>query len=231
MNRRVVAAVATVVLAIVAIFMLISYANNADERAVNGAKLTDVLRVKTAIAAQTPAADLGGSVELVQLPANAVADGAISDLNAVTGLVTSIDLQPGEQLLKTRFVGKGVSAKPGNIPAGMQEVTISLSKTRLVDGKLAAGDKVGVLASYSGGGGVGVTAFAISSALITKFDGAVLNASGDGASVVDITFALKTLDAERIVHAAEFGKIWLTKLNDLSDLSGGKLVDQGDVAR
>ena len=229
MNRRVIAAVATVVLAIVAIFMLVSYANNADERAVNGAKLTDVLRVKTAIAAQTPGADLGGSVELVKLPANAVADGAISNLNAVEGLVTSIDLQPGEQLLKTRFVEKGASAKPGNIPAGMQEVTISLSKTRLVDGKLAAGDKVGVLASYPSDNPV--TAFAIRSALITKFDNAVLNASADGASVVDITFALKTLDAERIVHAAEFGKIWLTKLNDLSDLSGGKLVDQGDVAR
>ena len=230
MNRRVIAALATVVLAIVAIFMLISYANNADERAVSGAKLTDVLRVKTAIAAQTPAADLGGSVELVKIPANAIAEGAISDLSEVAGLLTSIDLQPGEQLLKARFVKKGATAKTGNIPTGMQEVTISLAKTRLVGGRLAVGDKVGVLASYPSGS-AGLTAFAIKSALITKFDAAVLSASGGGESVVDITFALDTLDAERIVHAAEFGKIWLTKLNDQSDLSGGKLVDQGDVAR
>ena len=55
---------------------------------------------------------------------------------------TTVDLQPGEQLLAGRFARPRALQAPGTVavPAGLQEVSVQLEPQRAVGGRLAAGD-------------------------------------------------------------------------------------------
>ena len=41
--------------------------------------------------------------------------------------------------------------------------------------------------------------------------------------------AVSTADAVKIVHAMEFGKVWLTKQNDDTDTDGGDAITSEEV--
>src|SRR5215207_1860283 len=110
MNKRIVAALVAVAMLVVGVVLLISYANGANERAFDGARLRSVLQVEEPIAANTAAGDIGDKVKKVELPASAIAKGALSSLTEVSGLSTTIDLEPGEQVLASRFAEKGSSS-------------------------------------------------------------------------------------------------------------------------
>jgi pilus assembly protein CpaB len=151
MNKRAIAALTAIVLAAVGVIFLINYAGAANDRAYAGAKLESVLRVTEPIAANTKAADVAAKVESIQLPHSAVAKGAISNLTEVSGLLTTTELEPGEQLLLSRFAATGVEketkeAKSG-VPKGMQEIAIPMSAVRAVGDGLKADDTVGIIAS------------------------------------------------------------------------------------
>ena len=62
------------------------------------------------------------------LPAKAVAAGTLSSLATISGQVATTDLQPGEQLLASRFVDPASleDADQIEIPTGMQQLSVSL---------------------------------------------------------------------------------------------------------
>ena len=228
MNKQLLAIVGAVALALLGFLALISYARGADDRAFEGTELVTVLRVTAEVPVKTPASELGDSVETVDLPKAAVVEGAIDDLSEIDGLVTRGVLVPGDQLTAAKFDDTNKVKADTNLPKGMQELTVPLENPRIVGGTLVPGDKVGVMTSYTDGQD-SVTANPINDLLVIRVNGGVGAAEGEAVSVM-VTFAIKTLDAEKVVHAMEFGKVWLTKQNDDTDTGGGRTITKEDVA-
>jgi pilus assembly protein CpaB len=150
-RRRLLAAFAALVLLVVGTAVLVAYVRGADARALAGTRTVEVLVVDELIPEGTPASELTGLVRTEMLPAKAVLEGRVTDLAALSGRVSTVDLQPGEQLLAGRFENPDDLQAAGTVavPPGLQEVSVLLEPQRAVGGRLAAGDAVGVLVSWS----------------------------------------------------------------------------------
>lgn len=236
MNKRILAVLGAAVLAIIGVVMLLNYANNANDRAFEGAELASVLQVTAAVPADTKAEDLADSVELVKLPKTAIAKGAISDLANVSGLSTTVALEPGEQVLLARFA-EGGSAKSGatkesstDVPKGYQEVTVQLDVARAAGGVLKAGDLVGVVVSYPTTESGGFTQLAKNFVRVTRITGGAPS-NDNTASQQLVTLAVVTRDAGRVINAAEFGKLWLTKQNEDTQTGNGGSVTKSEITQ
>ena len=220
MRRRVVAAVTAVVLAAVGGILLLSYVGAADERAMAGLDPVAVLVATKAIPEGTAARDLAPSVAVRRLPAVAVAPGTAGRLADLQGLVTTSAVQPGEQLLTSRFADPAVleAARGLVVPKGLQQVSVQLEPERAVNGDLAPGATVGVFVSTKE---AETTALALHQVLVTAVQGgtaqppagAAADADAEAApapTAVTVTLALDAESASRVVFAAEHGSIWLS---------------------
>src|SRR5688572_20277698 len=103
MKTRLLGAAAALMLAVLGTYLLLSYVSKADERALAGTEVVDVLVVIADIASGTPGEDLSDLVETRAIPASAVVPGGVQALEDLAGLVALVDLEPGEQLLTSRF--------------------------------------------------------------------------------------------------------------------------------
>ena len=218
MNSRVLASAAAAVLAVAGSFLLVSYTNGAEQRALAGVQTSEVLIISAEVPAGTPADVVLQSATKQEVPAKARPADAVTDPAAITGLVTTVDLVPGEQLLSTRFHDPATSQNPADVtvPAGMQEVSILLEPQRTVGGRLKAGDTVGVFLSVKAP--AEATHLTLHQVLVTAVQGtpAAAEASTSGAGQaaasesVMVTLALTAADAEKVVYGQEFGTIWLS---------------------
>lgn len=150
MNRRFLALGASVVLATLGTFVLLSYVRGAEERAIAGEETVDVLVVAEPVRRGAQAAELADSVETLQVPAKVQVNGSVTSLEQLEGLVAAVDLVPGEQLLTSRFVGAETLQIQNRFeaPPGLLEVTMSLSPERAIGGQPIPGDTVAVVASF-----------------------------------------------------------------------------------
>ena len=217
--------VAGLIAAVIGTIMLFTVVNNQDEGTnVQVVDLGSVVVVKTAIPRQTPVELIGESVEVVQIPANLIAPDAVASLDEITaGFVTSAEILPGEQLLLARFRNPE-SLTRIQVPDSLQEVTIPVVPERAIGGAFIPGDTLGVIVSFTAGDSGQNTSFILHGTLVTAIQysagdvsGANATASGSETSSrtaptdrLLITFAVSSLDAVRLVFAAEFGSIWLT---------------------
>ncbi|MCU1518656.1 MAG: cpaB [Pseudarthrobacter sp.] len=213
MNSRILAAVTAAVLATAGSVLLIAYTNGAEERAFAGVQTAEVLIIGAEVPAGTPADVVLQSATRQAVPAKAVPADAVTDPASISGLVSTVDLVPGEQLLSSRFQDPAMLQTPGTVavPAGMQEVSILLNPQRSVGGRLQAGDTVGVFVSMKA---PEVTHLTLHKVLVTAARGTSAAAddptSGAATEDVLITLALTAADAEKVVYAQEFGAIWLS---------------------
>lgn len=148
--RRWTAIGAAIALGVVGTFVLVSYVQNAEERALEGQELATVLVVIHPIAEGTPAESIAGAVTAQEVPTEVVAAGAVSNLGDLTGLVASTDLVVGEQLIASRFHSRAdaaVATRP-EVPPELLQVTIPLDPARALGGRLVPGDLVAVIASF-----------------------------------------------------------------------------------
>ncbi len=149
MNKKLVGVIAAVVMAIVGTGVLVLFVQGAEDRALEGEELVRVLTATGPIPAGTPAAQLEGLVEEEDVPAKIAPEGVISDLVSVSGLVTAIEIVPGEVLLSNRFVEAGnVVNRPGSVevPEGLLEVTIAMSQEQFIGGVPVPGNTVALIA-------------------------------------------------------------------------------------
>lgn len=231
MNKRLAAAVAAGMLALVGVLVLVSWAKGANERAYEGADLVSVVRVTEPVAAGTKADVLQESTEIAKLPKDAVPAGALRSLAEVKGLTTTTTLEKGEVLLAARLAAPGAPAQDkATVPKGYQEISVSLEAQRVVGGAVRAGDKVGVIATFRSENAE-LREFGNlvrHDVVVTKVDTATVDGVG-AASMV--TLAVQTQDAEKIAFAQDFGKVWLTKQNSDTDRTGEKLITGKDFLR
>jgi pilus assembly protein CpaB len=255
-KSRLLAGAAAVVLAIVGAMLVISYAQGADQRAVKDLEPVDVLVVKTAIPAGTPVESMAASLVTEQVPASAVTGSSLKSLDSFKGKVAGVDLVPGEQLVSERLVvledvKVGGSVK---IPAGLQEVSFQLEPDRVVGGRLAPGDHVGVFVSMDEGGledraDKETTKLTVRKALVTAVQRApqpaataqpTPSASADPNAPnpqdttlpegsLMLTVAVSDVDAAKIVFAAEYGKMWLSKEPTNAKDSGPRIIQRSEV--
>ena len=141
----------------------------------------------------------------------------------ISGLVTTVDLVPGEQLLWSRFIDPAEEGTADiEVPEGMQEVSILLEPQRMVGGDITPGDTVGVFVSLGAGVyqiPVPVTHLTLHKVLVTSVQGlptavegeAAPDASGVPEGSLIVTLARPAPDAEKLVFGQEFGTIWLSK--------------------
>lgn len=226
MKSRLLAGVAAVVLAVVGAFLVFSYAQNSDARAMAEMEPVDVIVVQKAIPAGTKTEALAESVTVEQLPASAVSNSALKDLRGAAGKVTAVDLVAGEQLLSKRLVDPKVLEASGavEVPKGLQELSFLLEPQRAVGGNLAPGDHIGVHISYAPGpspefDGIDTTKFVFHKVLLTNVqrapepttEGAEQDASALPTGSLLLTVAVDDTKSARIVHGNEFGTLWMTK--------------------
>jgi pilus assembly protein CpaB len=203
---------------------------------VAGQGLVPVLVVKDKIAAGTPASTLTQMVTAQQVPANVVAADALSALVEVKGKVASVDLLPGEQLVRSRFVARG-SLRRAAVPPGLLEVTVALDPVRALGGTLVPGSTVGVLASVDDDGhGKPATALILHDVLVTmvqaseplpKQEPGVVQTAPNGSMLV--TLALDAPSVEQVVFAAEHGRLWLAAEKDGASVAGISLQQRSSV--
>ncbi len=150
MKRRVVGVVLSVALAAVGVFLVLSYTQSADERALAGEEVVEVLVVDAPVTAGEGAADIENRVRLVQVPVKVQAVGSVASLADLDDRVAAVDLVPGEQVVTQRFVTAEQFEEQDEfeVPDGLLEVTVSLSPDRAVGGQLEPGDFVAVVASF-----------------------------------------------------------------------------------
>ena len=172
-----------------------------------------------------------------------MASDSVTTLAQLGQKVSAVGLVPGEQLLATRMVEPAQLLGPGRapVPSGLQEVTVKLSIDRIVGGSLKAGDTVGVILSYAENEKLNLpdqTQLLLHKVLVTAVQnstGAVAKepttttttetsdgALGSKSSAAEatggylVTLARPATDVEKIVHATEFGKVYLSKESESS---------------
>ncbi|GAA1429491.1 hypothetical protein GCM10009616_11680 [Microlunatus lacustris] len=229
--RRLVTAVLAVVLAALGATLVTSYVRGADERALGGLSTVDVLVVTEAVPQGTAAAALGDSVTTRALPQLAVAPGTLSSLRDAGGRVTASVLQPGEQLLDSKFVDPASLQEDTDevaLPAGLQEVTVSLERQRMLGSRLTPGTRVGVFISLpQEGDNPARTMLAVPKVLVLGVGEASTQPSpapGDAdaeaeaepapAESLTVRLAVDTEGAEKVVFGAEHGRLWLSRQPD-----------------
>ena len=234
MKSRLLAGIAALVLAVVGAILVVSYAQGADARAVQGLEPVPVLVIKKAVPAGTPVAALTPYLASEELPGRAVTTSALKNLDGLAGKVTAVDLLPGEQLVAERLIEPEALKTSGSVdvPKGLQEVSFQLEPQRVVGGRIAAGDHIGVFISLKSGGietkpEKEATQLTIHKVLVTAVQRAPVAAppaqpSADGATappedtslptgLLMLTVAVNDVDATKIVYASEYASIWLSK--------------------
>ncbi len=228
------------VLATAGAAVLINYVAGADRRAMAGMVPERVLVVKAPVPAGTTSDKLAPLVKVTTLPQVAVVPGAVSSLAQLQGQVATGDLQPGEQVLGSRFADPATldQGTAVEVPAGLQEVSLSLEPQRVLGGNLQPEATVGVLLSVEK-----QTHLVFHQVLVTEVQGGVApaadpqDASPDPSPAaapqgsVMVTLAVTAPQAEQIVFAAENGTVWLSRENPDSSPTGTEVVTSKNVYR
>jgi len=239
-KRRIIAASVAIVVALVSGVLLLDYVTSADQRAMAGMRTQKVLVVTTQVPKGTAADHLGKLVELRELPASAIVPGALTSTSDLNNEVTTTTLEPGEQVLASRFArpAEQHGAAGIQVPKGYSEVSVQLDPDRAVGSNLTAGDRVGVFLSLGDGVDKGRTHLVLDKVLITRVQGATAGQSSDQQSEnssadqqapqgsLMITMAVSANDAEQVVFAAEYGQIWLELQNTASTAAGTRIVTE-----
>lgn len=254
MRSRLLAGVVAVLLAIVGAVIVVSYAQGADQRAVSGLDPVGVLVVTKAVPAGSSVETLKASVALEQLPGTAVAKTALNTLDGAVGKVTAAELVPGEQLLAERLVSPEDLKTSGSVPVpvGLQEISFQLEPQRVVGGRVTPGDHVGIFISMPSGGieaksDKETVQLSIHKALVTAVqrapEGATPKpeptATGEPqpdprdvnlpTGLLMVTVAVDDINANKIVFAAEYASIWLSREPlDATD-SGPRIMLKSDL--
>jgi len=249
MNRQVWAAVAAAVLAMIGGVLLYLYVQGADRRALAGQEPVNVLVVTTPIERGTTVVAAAAMTEVRQVPASAVVPGAVSAASQLPAdTIAAADLLVGEQVVASRFVSPEAEDVSGevDIPVGMEQVSVQLEPQRVVGARLKPGETVGVIASFTfkdegedTSDEIETTHLMLDKVLITRVQGVAAKAedrdTGTEAEAptddIMVTLALSSRDAERVVFAAEFGSIWLTRQGASADPSTAEVTTGGNVFR
>lgn len=184
-----------------------------------GQKLVDVVVARKTVAAGSSVAGMltNGSIATVKVPRQYVADGALTSTDGYANRVLSTPLAKGEQLTEGKFKKPDEAGFAYRVPNDMLALSIAIDEITGVGGRLQPGDRVDVLATFSPGPNEkemtkimlqNVEVLATSTSPGDKNE-SILKGQPSSMSKKTVTLAVSPIHAEKLVFAAEKGRIWL----------------------
>lgn len=161
MKRRLLIIVLALVLAAVGTSGVLAYVKRANARALAGMKAVSVLVAQQRIPSGTAASAAlrNGLLASEKFPASSVPANALSSIPAaLSSLVLSAALQPGQLLLRPMLVAAAQLTSGLAIPPGLMAVTLDFCLPEVVAGTLRAGSQVAVFDTVATGSGGQITA-------------------------------------------------------------------------
>jgi pilus assembly protein CpaB len=149
-----------------------------------------------------------GQFEKTKMPERWLPDTAVTDLSQIRGKIAVTTLQKGSLLQSDMIVDRPA------LQAGQQEVAIMIDAATGVAGKITPGSTVNVYATFEGqreGDPDQAKMIVTNARVIDVGKQTPLNPDADdrtreATEAVPITFALSTLDAQRITYAESFAE-------------------------
>jgi pilus assembly protein CpaB len=253
-NRKIIGIVAAIVLASFGTLSILLYVRGIEARALAGEQAVEVLVASQTIPEGTLAEGLRDYVDAKQVPAKVRTEGAVVSLGDLDGLVASVDLLPGEQITRARFIAPEVFAQQGQVevPDGLLQVAVELEPQRARGGLVRPGDTVAVLASFDpfdvdGEGETSKTSsethVLMNKVLVTdvRAGGQAVSAGAVDATVgadeddaaptsnLMVTLAMDAPSVERLIFTAEFGHIWLVDEPEDAPEDGIQIQDRATI--
>jgi pilus assembly protein CpaB len=246
MRRRVLIALAALVLAGISGVAMTLYARGVDQRAVDGRQAISVLLATKKIKAGTTGAEIRRQklVRTVVMPAETVPEGTLNALGAdLDRLELSADLAPQQLLMRGLFGVAGTkSAATVGVPDGRLGVSVEVSMAPGVAAKVAEGDRVTVFVTYPKGGSPdsqktrvllpAATVISITSGQpsdVAPAPTSTSRASSRAAQSYPATLAVDQADATRLVHAAQTAELYLGLLGEGTEVTPSAAVDYGSL--
>jgi pilus assembly protein CpaB len=233
-KTRLLGGIVALVLAIVGTLLLVSYVQGSEARAQEDLKPVEVLVLQEQVPQGSDLEKIRSAVKLTSLPSASVPNGSLKSLEGLSGKVAAVELLPGEPLLGARLTDPNSLSAPGSVPVpnGMQEISVQLEAQRVVGGRIAAGDTVGIVVMFDKGAvkespdlETGQQVF--HKVLVTSVQRSLPKASSNAATgdtdpteqantelptgQLIVTFARNDADSAKIAFGAHFGSLWLTK--------------------
>ena len=244
MRSRGLVVVLALILASIATAGVFLYSQGVKQDAIEGGDLHDVVVSKVDIPANTSVDALieQEQFQILQVPADAVVDGAVTDLSQLRGRTTTAYILAGEQIPAARVEGGVIPGGILGIPEGHQAVSVSMGGPRA----LAGGDHVTIYATFDD---VSLTLLnknflkgaddpnqlaSLESASVPEFDTTVVlvpevevlrvsrddvvleedgtTSSQAAAGNVTLTMAFLPEEAQQFVYALELGRVYLSLL-------------------
>lgn len=233
-----------IVVALLATISLYAYVSGVNDRAVADAKPVEVLVAKKLIPAGTAAQDASekGLLTLSTVPRRSVPEGALSDIAPISSLVALSDIYPGEMLLRAKFSDRQTTGAL-TIPPNKLAISVELGDPQRVAGFVVPGSQVAIFDTYdatpAGGataGGAAAGALQTTRLLLTKVQVIAVgpttlrpSTNGKGAKAgtetpvpsTVLTVALTTREAEKLVHAAQTGKLYFGLMSATATADAG----------
>jgi pilus assembly protein CpaB len=194
--------------------------------------LVSVVVSKQDIPAQTNLDNLitDGAFTTLQVPVDAIVQGAVTDVSQLKGESTAFPILQGEQITTARLQGSSTQVEGGilGIPEGYKALTLPVELSRAVGGVLQSGDRITLYVTFddvsvipgslqgvlTGKQAVGkkqelgdYTATLVPDVQILR----ALKPTDNGGQVL-LTLALKPVDTQKVVFAQEEGKLWAALL-------------------
>ncbi len=152
MKRRPLIAIAALVLAAIGTLAVLTYAQGADRRALQGQQAVSVYVVRKQVPAGTSANQAVKQGLLVRelIARKGVPADALGNVDPAYGsLVATSDLQPGELVLQSRFGTKPTAEGALNVPSGKMAVSVSLDDASHVGSFVVAGSQIAVFDTFN----------------------------------------------------------------------------------
>lgn len=149
-----------------------------------------------------------GQFKKIAMPERWLSENAVTDLATIRGKIAVTTLRKGS-LLQSDMIVDQPALQPGQ-----QEVAIMIDAATGVAGKITAGSSVNVYATFEGARDsdpdqskiIVTNARVLDVGELTALEPDEKNRSQSPKDAVPITFALSTLDAQRITYAESFAK-------------------------
>jgi pilus assembly protein CpaB len=228
-RQKLIGIMASVLLAAVGTGLLVAYVRSAENRALKGEKTVEVLVVSATIPKGTKAEDITPNLRMEQVPVKVATTGALTSTSPLAGKVAAVDLLPGEQLVSTRFTSP---AEAQGIGAGLLQVTIALDPVRALGGQLRKGDSVAVTVSFDDPETTHLILHKVKVTDVRTADGINVITPASGPAPVAgllVTLAVDAPAVEKVVFAAENGKLWLAWEPKEANESGTKIQTKAGV--
>lgn len=251
MKRRSVQIALAVVLALIATVAVYGYVQRADQRAVAGKEAVTVQVVARLIPAGTSGKDVrdGGYLRSERLPADSVPPHAVTAVgDTMLERVATADIAPGLILLPEMLGQQRTPSTSGlAIPKGKLAVSVQVTAQADVAGYVQPRSQIAVFNTFimvdKGGVGAGegggeekqdnwttkillprVDVLAVSSGASPADTSKGIDAAA-GAQSLMVTVAVTQVEAQRLIHVAQKGSLYLALLSATSQTAPGPGVD------